>query len=187
MTTPISSISRLVVVDVEADGPCPGLYSMVSFGAVCVGDVTKTFYGELRPDSDIWVPEALAVSGFSREKTLSFPPAAETMARFEAWLKEQFGDDRPVFVSDNVAFDWQWVNYYFHKHRGANPFGFSGRRIADLFAGFEKDMGTRWKQHRKTEHTHHPVDDAMGNVEALHHLASLGLKGILKTPKAAAP
>jgi len=43
------------------------------FGAVVFDDLLdKTFYGRTRPISDRFVPEALAVSGFSREQHLSF-------------------------------------------------------------------------------------------------------------------
>ena len=53
----------LYVVDVEADGPIPGKYSMVSFGAVLVEPgLGRTFYGRTRPISDAFLPEALAVS-----------------------------------------------------------------------------------------------------------------------------
>jgi hypothetical protein len=39
-----------IMVDIEADGPIPGDYSMVSFGAVVVEPgLERTFYGELRP------------------------------------------------------------------------------------------------------------------------------------------
>ena len=31
-------------------------------------------------------------------------------------------------------------------------------------------------KHRKTKHTHHPVDDAMGNAEALLYLKSQGFQ-----------
>jgi hypothetical protein len=64
------SVLVYAMVDVEADGPIPGDYSMVSFGAVLVEEaLNQTFYGRLRPISEKWVPQALAVSGFSREKT----------------------------------------------------------------------------------------------------------------------
>ena len=60
-----------IIVDVEADGPCPGLYSMVSFGAVILSeDLDKSFYGQCRPLVDAtmpYLPDALAVSGHSRE------------------------------------------------------------------------------------------------------------------------
>lgn len=62
-----------VMVDVESDGPIPGDYSMISFGAVLANDaLDKTFYGQLRPISDKYIPEALAVSNHTREETLSF-------------------------------------------------------------------------------------------------------------------
>ena len=54
----------------------------------------------------------------------------------------------PGIVSDNLAFDWEFVNYYFHHFLGKNPFGFSGRRIGDIYAGLMKDAykATEWKQ-----------------------------------------
>lgn len=62
-----------VMVDVEADGPIPGDYSMICFGAIVVEpQLDRTFYGQLKPISDKFVPEALAVSGFTREATLAF-------------------------------------------------------------------------------------------------------------------
>ena len=68
------------MVDVEADGPIPGDYSMVCFGAVIVEPrLERSFYGKLRPISDKWIPEALAVSGFSREATLDFDDPKEVM------------------------------------------------------------------------------------------------------------
>jgi len=60
-------------VDVESDGPISGDYSMISFGAVLVYEqLDKTFYGQLNPISDKFVPEALAVSGHSRAEILAF-------------------------------------------------------------------------------------------------------------------
>ncbi len=71
-----------ISVDIEADGPIPGDYSMVSFGAVVVeSGLERTFYGELKPISEKYVSEALAVSGFSREETLAFEDPAAVMAR----------------------------------------------------------------------------------------------------------
>jgi hypothetical protein len=62
-----------VMVDIEADGPIPGDYSMVSLGAVIVEPgLARTFYGQLRPISNQYVPDALAVSGHTREQTLQF-------------------------------------------------------------------------------------------------------------------
>ena len=42
-----------IMVDIEADGPIPGDYSMVCLGAVVVEPaLVRTFYGQLRPISD---------------------------------------------------------------------------------------------------------------------------------------
>lgn len=162
------SAPRLFVVDVEADGPCPGLYSMVCFGAVEL-ESGKVFYGQTGSVTEKWVPEALAVSGFTREQHVAFPHPRVTMTRFTGWLQ---AGPRPVFVSDNPAFDWQFINYYFHRYVGSNPFGFSARRIGDLYSGLVGDLraSNDWKKLRKTAHTHDPVDDARGNAEALREI-----------------
>src|SRR5262245_22290065 len=100
------------IVDVESDGPIPAVYSMVSFGAVRFDDkLATTFYGQTKPISDRFVPEALAVSGHSRAEHLGFEEPVVVMTRFEAWLSEH-SSGRPVFMSDNPAFDWQFINYY---------------------------------------------------------------------------
>lgn len=167
-----------VVVDVESDGPIPAEFSMVCFGGVIVDEMlNQTFYGRTRPISDRFVPEALAVSGFSRHEHLSFDEPRAVMERFAEWLT-QHSPGRPIFVSDNPAFDWQFINYYFHRFLGRNPFGFSARRIGDLYAGLVKDASkaSEWKKYRVTPHTHNPVDDAKGNAEALKKFKELGLK-----------
>lgn len=168
-----------IVVDVEADGPYPGDYSMVCFGAVVVEPtLSKTFYGEIKPISDKWIPEALAVSGITRPQHFKMPHPQETMREFKDWL-EFVSKGKPIFISDNLAFDWQWINYYFHKYTGSNPFGHSGRRIGDLYCGMKMDAGLNqeWKRlYRKTKHDHNPVNDAKGNAEALLKMKELGLK-----------
>jgi hypothetical protein len=159
-----------VMVDIEADGPIPGDYSMVCFGAVIVEPgLERTFYGKLRPISEKWVPEALAVSGFSREETLAFDDPREVMERFAGWLKMQTRG-RMHFVADNNGFDWQFINWYFHHFTGANPLGFSSTNLGSMYKGLVKDTSQNFKHLRKTKHTHHPVDDARGNAEAMLHM-----------------
>jgi len=156
-----------IMVDIESDGPIPGDYSMICFGAVVVEPtLAKTFYGQLRPISDRWIPEALAVSGFTREQTLAFPEAESVMREFQVWLCEHSGG-RPMFISDNNGFDWQFINWYFHHFTGSNPFGFSSTNLGSLYKGLVRDTQQNFKHLRRTRHTHHPVDDAKGNAEAL--------------------
>jgi len=155
------------MVDIESDGPIPGDYSMVSFGAVLVDDgLDKTFYGQLKPISENYIPEALSVSGFSREETLKFDNPKEVMLAFSEWIKKT-SSSRPIFISDNNGFDWMFICWYFHHFTGSNPFGFSSQNLGSLYKGIVKDTFKNFKHLRKTKHTHNPVDDAKGNAEAL--------------------
>jgi hypothetical protein len=149
----------LIFVDCEADfeAPCPGLDTggMTEFGAIEF-ETRQTFYG---------LPK--------ETNTEDYPQRAEwydTMQEFEKWLKQFKG--YPIFVSDNPAYDWQWINYWFHHTIGRNPFGHSARRIGDFYAGLVGDFraASKWKKLRVTKHTHNPIDDAMGNVEAFERM-----------------
>ena len=165
-----------VMVDIESDGPIPGDFSMVCFGAVIVEpELNRSFYGQLKPISETFLPDALAVSGFSREQCLDFDEPKSVMERFDVWLKENC-KGRMIFVSDNNGFDWQFINWYFHHFTGKNPFGFSSTNLGSLYKGFKQNTFVNFKHLRKTKHTHHPVDDAKGNAEALLQMKEMGLK-----------
>jgi len=174
-----------VMVDIEADGPIPGDYSMVSFGAVIIdkgplavvtgtAKLETTFFGKLRPISDKFVPVVLKVSGYTREETLLFPEPLTVMKNFDQWLRDN-NRDRPMFISDNNGFDWMFICWYFWHFLSANPFGHSSTNLGSLYKGAEKSMKKNFKHLRKTRHTHNPVDDSTGNAEAflkilqMHH------------------
>ncbi len=165
------------MVDIESDGPIPGDFSMISLGAVIVDDhLDKTFYGQLKPISDRFIPEALAVSGHTREETQIFDEPKKVMDDFARWIDEN-SIDRPIFISDNNGFDWMFVCWYFQHFTGSNPFGHSSQNLGSLYKGLVKDTFKSFKHLRKTHHTHHPVDDAVGNAEALlMMLKEYGLK-----------
>lgn len=177
------------VVDVESDGPVLGRHSMVCFGAVRLDNELQTvFYGKTRPIGETFNAEALAVSGFSRAEHESFDEPREVFERFAQWLVETNRKGRPVLISDNNGYDASWINWYFHTFCGKNPFGYSSRRIGDLWCGFKNDLQLQWKWIRKHEftdkegrihkgfqHTHNPVDDALGNAHALLYMINEGL------------
>src|SRR6266545_4272914 len=97
-----------VMVDVESDGPIPGDYSMICVGAVLVQEgLRETFYGRLRPISEQWIPETLAVSGYSRAETLSFDDPKAVMEAFAHWIAKNVTNNvkgRALLVSDNNGF-----------------------------------------------------------------------------------
>lgn len=161
---------KYISVDIEADGPCPGVASMLSLGAVNVSNTRQTFYGEFRPITQQYNEESLKFSGFTREQSMEFPPAVDQMRLFDTWLTNVAEGDRLVFVSDNAGFDWQFVNYYFHSFLGRNPFGHSSLSLTSLYKGYRQDMRASFKYMRKTKHDHNALNDAMGNAEAFAKL-----------------
>ncbi len=142
---------NLIFVDCEGYGPAPTLNndSKFEFGAVDYKS-KQSFHGQ----------------GGTKE----------TFDKFYEWLSQFKG--RVVFISDNPAYDWQFVNYYFHKFLGCNPFGHSARRISDFYAGIRGDFfdSTNWKKWRITKHDHNPVHDALGNVEAFQKILTMVVK-----------
>ena len=178
-------------LDVEADGPVPGIYSMLSFGLINIKDHSKNFYSQMRPMTENYIPEAMAVGVIGRrltdeelhdnktvksirEQVMSYPEPNKVMKSFRQFL----GDNgmitkRPILFSDNPGFDWAYLNYYMHYHNGENPLGWSCHRIGDLYCGLKRNMFTNnWKRMKKTKHTHNALDDAKGNAEALHAIIS---------------
>lgn len=161
-------------LDVEADGPVPGLYSMLSFGFVNVDDPSISFYAELKPITENFQVEAMNVCGFTREKAMLSEDAESVMLRFKDWLQDvAFAKSNRIQVwSDNNGFDWSYLNYYMHRFLGENILGFSSRRISDFYAGLKGDISSTrdWRKFKITKHSHNALDDAKGNAEALKEI-----------------
>lgn len=174
----------LIFVDVEAVGPSVSTGHMTEFGAVEF-NTRRSFHGILdkevalrrRPDMGTnlrvaketyrYTSVTVSENAGNNITQIGYVKPKEVFSRFEAWLVDGFSPPF-VFVSDNPAFDWQWINDGFHRYLGRNPFGHSARRIGDFYAGLERNWkeASRWKRFRRTPHDHDPVNDAMGNVEA---------------------
>lgn len=160
-----------VAVDVEADGPIPGPYSMLSLGMAVAGHPDLTFYTELRPISPDFVPEALAVSGLDRERLLREAPSAEDAMRAAArWINGLRRIGRPVFLAAPAVWDGMYVHWYFVRFTGSSPFGATGSGV-DLRSYWMGRYGTEWVgTHKGTikralgltglPHTHHAGADA---------------------------
>ncbi|MFC4014759.1 exonuclease [Nonomuraea purpurea] len=158
-----------VAADVEADGPIPGPYSMISLGLAVVGRPDLTFYTELKPISDTFVPEALAVSGLDRDRLIREAPAPEqAMAQAARWVDDLRTIGRPVFLAAPAVWDGMFVHWYFVRFTGKSPFGATGSGI-DLRSYWMGRTGCEWSQSRKVKHelgldglphTHHAGEDA---------------------------
>ncbi len=167
-----------ISVDIEASGPIPSEYSMLSVGAAIVGNTSKNFYAELKPSNSSYIPKAVEVCGLSLEKlTKEGEEPGAAMSRFEQWIKKTAGEAKPVFVGFNATFDWGFVNYYFHRFLGRNPFGISGLDIKAYYMGMKKcSWGETAKARMDKEflsgkkHTHKAVDDAVEQAEIMEKL-----------------
>lgn len=142
---------NLIFVDCEGHGPAPTFNDETLFEFGSVDYKTK-----------------LSFHGHGATK--------ETFENFSQWLNQFPG--KLIFVSDNPAYDWQFINFYFQKFLGRNPFGYSARRISDFYAGIKGDFfdSQNWKKWRITKHDHNPVHDVLGNVEAFEKILALGEK-----------
>lgn len=155
-----------ISVDIETSGPIPGEYSMLSIGACDVDNESRTFACELKPLNRNAEPKALEVTGLSLDvlDRTGLPPE-EAMKRFREWLGSLIGaDDLPVFVGFNAPFDWSFVNYYFHRFDGANPFGFAALDIKAYYMGA---TGCRWADTRSSRIAMELQPSKQGNHKAL--------------------
>lgn len=161
------NLKNLIFVDCEARGTSPVRGTMTEFGAVHYP--TKiSFHGRLwegTPD-----PENPAVPIVGKRLNSD----KEIAGRFAEWISAVC-QGRPVMVSDNPAYDFMWIAGLFDSAEMDNPLGHSARRISDFWAGLNRDWSNTqsWKKMRKTKHDHHPVNDAMGNVEAFMRIVSM--------------
>jgi len=160
-----------VAVDIEADGPLPGPYSMLSLGMVAVGFPNLRFYTEIRPISDQFQSEALAVSGLDRDRLLREAPTAEAAMKAAAsWVNKLRKVGRPVFLAAPAVWDGMFLHWYFMNFTGKSPFGKTGSGI-DLRSYWMGFRGCEWAETRKGRiknelgvtnlpHTHHAGNDA---------------------------
>lgn len=173
---------RFFSVDVETSGPIPGEFSLLTIGACVVDDETKTFSARLKPLNQNFIPAAMEVTGLSLdelERTGLAPDAA--MSAFGQWVAECARDgSTPVFVGLNAPFDWGFINFYFHKFLGLNPFGFSALDIKALYMGA---TGCTWKETSSSQiakrvsanrsGTHDALDDALYQAELFRLVRAL--------------
>lgn len=154
-------------VDVETAGPIVGEHSMLTIGACLAYQPEVSFSAMLKPISNKSISEALEVTGLTlaqAEKDGLAPD--EAMAQFADWIAKNLPDDGiPVFVGLNAPFDWGFVNYYFLKYLGTNPFGFTALDIKALFMGV---MGCSWYETRSSAIDKVVNPSQKGDHDALH-------------------
>ena len=178
---PLSSDECYVSSDIEADGPVPGLHSMLSLGAAAFdsdGRRLDTFSANLEPLEGAsedprtmrwWAsqPEAWEACHVDPQ-----PPEA-AIGAFRRWVGGHHKRTGwPVLVAFPVAFDGMWLEWYLHRFGGESPFR---RRGLDIKTVAMVAMGAGYRQTAKstlphhwrptTPHTHLALDDAIEQGE----------------------
>ena len=81
----------------------------------------------------------------------------------EDWLGAQVPSGRqPIFVAFNAPFDWMFVNDYFHRFLGRNPFGFAALDLKAFYMGL---TGVHWSETRMR----YVAGRYLGNHPLTHH------------------
>lgn len=129
-------IDRYISVDIETAGPNPGQYSLLSIGACLVTNPAEGFYVELQPENNNQTDEAASIHGLDLETLAANGKSADqAMQAFADWLSRAVPNAKPIFVAFNAPFDWMFVNEYFHRFLGRNPFGHSALDIKAYYMG----------------------------------------------------
>lgn len=138
-----------ISVDIEAAGPIPPDYSMLSLGCCLVGEPEKSFYVEFKPISENFIPEAMTVSGFELDSLRDTGTGPEeAMLSLEDWIAANSEGGKPIFVGFNAPFDWAFVNYYFLHFLKRNPFGIGAVDIKAMYMGA---TGCSWDATRSSQ------------------------------------
>jgi hypothetical protein len=167
-----------VSTDIEADGPIPGPYSMLSFASAAFsadGTLHATFTRNLEtlpeasthPSTMAWWAKKPAAWAACR---LSPVDPATAMHEYLQWVKDLPG--KPVFVAYPAGFDFTFVYWYLMRFAGESPFAQAALDIktfamvllgGDYRASAKRNMPPRWFSQRK--HTHVALDDAIEQGE----------------------
>lgn len=163
-----------VSTDIEADGPIPGMNSMLSFGSaayladktlICTFTANLDVLPEATPDPktmEWWQrqPEAWKAC----RENLQSPEVA--MRDYVVWLKNLPGI--PVFVGYPAAYDFMFIYWYLIRFTGESPFSFSALDIktlamvlmkTDYRKATKKNMPKKWFD--DLPHSHKALDDAI--------------------------
>jgi len=187
-----------VSLDIEADGPCPGLFSMLSFGMAAftvekflVGTFTRNLIpleGAQEDDRTMawWAtPQNAEAYRKSREDQVD---AGIAMRECRAWLESMKRHGRPIICGAPSGFDFTFLYYYFQRELGESPVGFASLDLRSYAAAVLK---RQYRQVGKNSfppewiddglpHTHVALDDAVEQGCILINMlrANLGLPPI---------
>ncbi|MBC5811263.1 MAG: 3'-5' exoribonuclease [Candidatus Eremiobacteraeota bacterium] len=168
-----------VSADIEANGPCPGLFSMLSFGLAAftiekrlVGTFTRNLElldgaGTDERTTQWW---ALTENAEAYRKSRENPVSPRTaMVECREWLEQLKRFGKPIVCGAPSGFDFTFLYYYFQRELGSSPVGFASLDLRSYAAAV---MKKQYRQVGKRQypaewiddglpHTHVALDDAI--------------------------
>jgi len=183
----MSKTELYVSLDIETDGPCPGLNSMLAIGAAMYlnGKEIETFYSTIEPLPDgmqnndtmiWWNTQPAAWLEVNRNQRAPH----EVMGEFGLLLDQMQStcNAKLIPAAWPAAFDFGHVNYYLHQFYGINPLGFACLDIRSYANGLfntpgyyekisEGDLYKKYNVDRSGLRPHVAVDDAIGQGRLL--------------------
>jgi hypothetical protein len=173
-----------ISIDIEANGPCPGVHSMLQFGAVFYdpnGVVLEEYCANIHeieggiedPDTmKWWAEQEVKNPGLwaSMRENLVTPKYA--MAMFDSLVRKYMVvlNCAPLVVAYPAGYDFTWLYYYLCKYMGKSVVGFSALDMKTMamtiiqkrFHDSSKARFPRSWFDPKLKHTHNALDDARG-------------------------
>lgn len=171
-----------VSVDIEADGPIPGAFSMLNFGAAAfeLGNEKPlaTFEVNLSPlEGASQDPTTMEFWGRNPEAwayvTKDPIPASQAIDQFQQWLKSLPGN--PVLVT-YPSWDYMWIRWYhvrFLGHTAAQTLGLAALDVKTLAMAAMKHPTFKNTSKRTMSKNHpewftgHPPHDHTGLSDAI--------------------
>jgi hypothetical protein len=163
-----------ISIDVETNGPCPGINSMLQIGAAAFDEEGQllediSYNLELLKGS-VADPKTMAwwlgkKDAYENTRFNIYHPQ-EAMGKFVAWVRKF---PKPTALAYPAGFDFPWVYYYCHLLTGDCPFGFQCLDIKSYAAAIlkvpyreatKKNMPHGWFV-GLPKHTHDAADDAI--------------------------
>lgn len=193
---------RYVSFDIEASGPTPGKYAMLSLGACIVGNTTVQFYREIKPISKNFVASAMRVSArglkcladlrdrlefnpeskqFNPSKVLEVlekrgEEPVKVMRDYALWVAENTVGFRPVEAAAPIKFDSMFTTWYFDNfYDGQNPFGHSGEDINSMYRGVTGNINSTISDLglRGLDLPHNALEDALIQAREFEKVLSM--------------
>lgn len=194
---------KYVSFDIEASGPTPGKYSMLSLGACIVGERETQFYREFKPLNLAYFLDAIKVGclGLHCLKDVKdrpeFNPASDkfnptkvlevlcekgeaprtVMADYANWVLRSTKGFIPVEAAAPIKFDGMFTTWYFDNfYDRENPFGHSGEDMNSLYRGVARNADASMRDLKLVDDrkcAHNALDDAVFQAKVFEKVLEL--------------